>query len=311
MSYLPRLWIPGQVMHGVIRATDRAFLLLPHAELRNLVGACIGRALAKHPVQLHGCMANVNHVHFLVSVTEDTIDNGTAFFQYLNGRLAKELNKYWDRTGPVWGGRIRLEPCVDDASAEERLVYVMTNPVKDDLTEKVTDWMGFSTHSQLAKGKPVSYKFTNLGRWWKQGGPNGRKDKRDFVESVNVHTTPLPHWAGLSDVERRHRYLKLMKDAEQQHRERRAQEGKNVLGMAAILRERHTDRPSSPAKKSGRKPLCHASSKESYLAFRTQWRDFLRAYREASAQYRQGVLDVQFPVGSFRPPLIAVCGAGG
>ena len=210
----------------------------------------------------------------------------------------------------MWSGRIRLEACADEASADDKLVYVMTNAVKDDLVEKVSDWLGFSTHHQLAKGKPVPYKYTKLHAWWKKGGPNGRKDKRDFAATAEVHTTPLPHWQTLTDVERRHRYLKLMKGAEQQHRERRAREGKKVLGMAAILRERHTDKPTSSPKKSGPKPLCHAASKESFLAFKEMWRNFLTAYREASALYRQGKLDVEFPVGSFRPPLIAVCGVG-
>ena len=36
------------------------------------------------------------------------------------------------------------------------------------------------------------------------------------------------------------------------------------------------------------------------------WRDFLREYYAASARYRCGEWDVEFPAGTFRPPLIEV-----
>ena len=68
MAYIPRLWIANQVMHGVIRTVDRSFLLIPKKKLTNIIGACVGRALKKYPVQLHGCMVNTNHIHFLIFI---------------------------------------------------------------------------------------------------------------------------------------------------------------------------------------------------------------------------------------------------
>ena len=309
MSHLPRLWVPGQVMHGVIRTVDQAFLLLPNPDVKRIVGSCVGRALQRHPVQLHACMAHINHIHFLLSVTDETLDNGTYFFQYLNGLLSREINKYWGRSGHVWANRIRLEPCADDQAAENMLVYVMSNPTKDNMVDHVYEWRGFSTFEQLSTEKPVSYSFINLRRWWKHGGPLSRKDKKDFEQRVTVQTTPLPHWQRWSRQQRQTRFATLIKDAEARHRENRVLEGKKALGMPAVLREHHLAKPAK-AKKKTPKPLCHASNKGALQAFKDQWKEFLNAYRQASASYRQGIFDIEFPPGSYRPPLLAAFAPG-
>ena len=59
-------------------------------------------------------------------------------------------------------------------------------------------------------------------------------------------------------------------------------------------------------KKSGRAPLCHASTKEAAKEYEEKWKKFRDAFIEASADYRNGMLDREFPEGSYRPPLINV-----
>ena len=309
MSHTPRQWIPEQVMHGVIRTIDRFFLLIPNSQITNIIGSSVGRALEQHPVQLHACMAHTNHIHFLLSVTHETLGNGTRFFQYLNGLIAKEINKHWNRTGHLWGERISLEPVVDDAAAEKMLAYVMTNPVKDDLVDHVYDWRGFSTYKQLEKGKPVSYNYIARREWWQKGGPRSSQGEKDFQKTTEVQTTPLPHWQNWSEVHQRKHFTNLIKTAEAQNRERRSIEGKKAMGMPAVMRNNHRDRPTSKPKK-GPKPLCHASSKGTLRAFKDHWKEFINAYRQASAYYRSGILDIEFPPGSFRPPLVLVCVTG-
>jgi hypothetical protein len=66
------------------------------------------------------------------------------------------------------------------------------------------------------------------------------------------------------------------------------------------------DRPKEPRKSKGRQPLIHADTVEEAKAYEEKFREVQRAHRRASIAYRQGNLDVEFPPGTFRPPLIQV-----
>jgi hypothetical protein len=42
------------------------------------------------------------------------------------------------------------------------------------------------------------------------------------------------------------------------------------------------------------------------MKYSEEFFEFINAYRESSAYYRSGLLDVVFPPGSIRPPLMTV-----
>ena len=79
--------------------------------------------------------------------------------------------------------------------------------------------------------------------------------------------------------------------------------GARVLGARGIASRDPRGRPESP-RVSRPAPACHATTRAELLAYLERRRAFEEAYREASRRYRAGELDVVFPVGSFRPPLI-------
>ena len=53
MANRPRWWKENTIYSETKRTVDRQFLLRPCPEIRNMIGACIGRALRKFPVKLH------------------------------------------------------------------------------------------------------------------------------------------------------------------------------------------------------------------------------------------------------------------
>ena len=65
------------------------------------------------------------------------------------------------------------------------------------------------------------------------------------------------------------------------------------------------NRPKNP-KKSSNEPLSHASDPELEKEYRESWREFLNQFIPASADYRNGYFDREFPDGSFRLPLISI-----
>ena len=78
-----------------------------------------------------------------------------------------------------------------------------------------------------------------------------------------------------------------------------------MLGKAGLHAVDPRDRPKNP-KESGKRPLCHASDPELAKEYKKQWRKFMDLYIEASADYRRGYFEREFPSGSYRPPLVTI-----
>ena len=113
MSRRPRCWQAGIVYTEVVTTVDRAFLLKPDIEIKNIVGACAGRALKRFPVYLHWLDQETNHLHFGRSPIPGKEENMSKFSQMFLSLLAKETNSKWQREGPVWATRVRSQPCLD------------------------------------------------------------------------------------------------------------------------------------------------------------------------------------------------------
>ena len=88
-------------------------------------------------------------------------------------------------------------------------------------------------------------------------------------------------------------------------KKKRKESGRTVIGKKRLFEEDPRNRPENP-KKSGREPLCHASDPELAKEYQKSWREFLNQFIPASADYRNGYFDREFPDGSFRPPLVSV-----
>jgi hypothetical protein len=103
---------------------------------------------------------------------------------------------------------------------------------------------------------------------------------------------------------------KQVRDIEVECKKKRKEAGRTVMGKKKLYAVDPRDRPENP-KKSGREPLCHASNPELREEYKEDWRNFMDKFIEASADYRNGYYDREFPDGSFRPPLVTIYSASG
>jgi len=326
-----RRFEPGFVHSAACRCNDRQFLFRPnhnphnpllHAtcpanaldpdndhipvpSVINVIGASVGRALLRHPVALNWFEANLHHEHDGFTPSDDTRERVPQFFRDAHSLVAREINRCLGRENHVYGGRYRAEPCLDDASAEQQLVYAMTNAVKDGQVERVSQSPFFSTFRHLAYGEPLRFWYIDRTAWWRKGGPRPGNREKDHLKWVEFALAPLPGWEGLTVHQRRTRFRRLVKRAEETAARERKVDGRKVAGVPSLRRLDPRSRPGDP-KESGRQPLCHASDPVLRRRFELEWREFLRAYRAASIAYRCGDFGVEFPDGSFRPPLVTM-----
>ncbi len=312
MGMHPRWIKPNTAYAQTQRTVDRQYLFKPDDTVRNIIGACAARAQETHPVVIYWLEFNINHEHNGIAAISDSpkhLNNVIMFKKTFHRLLAEEINRLLKREGSIFSTPPRTAECLDDMSLEQQFFYALTNPVKDGLVDRVTQWGGFSSYKALAKGEVERFTFYDRTAWHKAGGENSKKPIQSFAKIASVEYTPLPAWAGMSDNQRQAHIRRETRKLEQQFREMRSLEGKTAMGPARLARVDHRDRPSSHPPRT-RKPICHASSPERAREYNRQFKEFLNAYREASAHYRGGDRNVEFPAGSIKPPLIHVCVPG-
>ena len=332
----PRWIVPHRAYELSIRTVDRCFLFRPNHDKRyplldaasspksldpgndiiplpsiiNIFGAAIGRALGKHPIRIHAIECSTNHIHIVFSVSEEQMNNVVPFFRQFLSTVARKINRLWDREGPVFGGRARIHPCLDDESASQKVLYSMTNPAKDNLIEKTAHSPFFSTYHHQAKGQSLKYWYIDYNAYYTAGG-NRKKTHRlkDYLKWVTWQTTPLPEHQSMSESQRQTWFRKQVSTLDNHFSQARKESGHTVIGFEKLAKTDPRDRPKHP-KTSGREPLCHCSDKEGRRDFRRKWRDFMNQFIPASADYRQGMRDREFPFGSIRPPLFDISMSG-
>jgi hypothetical protein len=311
MARRPRKYSADSVYAEVQRTVDRQFLFKPDPTIRNIIGACAGRALRKYPVKLFWLDFNINHKQAgraPLSNDPEHIQNLVRFDQLFNSLLARELNRHHHREGALYSTRNRSQECIDDPSLEQQLLYAVTNVVKDGLVDRVAHWKGVSSYQQLATGERDRYRYINWSRWWAAGGRRSKRSPEEFVEWVEVELSPLPSWEGMKPAQRQAHFRRLVRQLEQELRAQREREGRRVMGPRKLARVDPRGRPLERKPRTPQ-PLCHASTAAGRRQYEQDWREFLREYYAASARYRSGEWEVEFPAGTFRPPLIEVCAA--
>jgi hypothetical protein len=280
--------------------------ILPVPSTINIIGSSVARALAKHPIQLHWFESSINHLHKGFSLLPDQLDNASRFFQHTNSLIARQINKLYQREGHLFAGRARHTPCVDDPAAEQKLFYGLSNTIKDGLIAKPTKSPFFSTYENLAYGKPLRYWFIDWAAYWAKGGDENKKQTpKDFIKWIKLNLTPLPEWKSMTLSQRQTRTRKQVQEIVEGVEEKRNKENKRTLSNKRLYEIDPFSKPEKP-RNSGPQPLCHASNKAARDTYKEEWREFLDAYIEASADYFRGDYYRYFPPGSFKPPLITI-----
>ncbi len=311
MGMHPRRLRAGTAFAQTQRTVDRQFLFKPDPFVRNIIGAAAARAQYKHRVIIYWLEFNINHEQAgvaAVSSSQEHLTNLIRWKQTFHRILAEELNRYLEREGAVFSSPPRMVECADNESLEQQFFYALTNPVKDGLVETVAEWKGFSSYQVLAHGKTETFAYIDRTAWHRSGGKKKNLPFEKFVKQISIEYTPLPQHSAMKPDARKSYIRREVRALEKRFQKEREALGRTAMGAKALSRLDHRSRPKNAAVQT-KKPLCHASAHERARQYKEEFTVFLNTYRAASAMYRSGVHDTQFPDGSIRPPLIVVCGA--
>jgi len=284
---IPRDVLPGGTYMITRRCTQRQFLMRPDDLTNNAFVYCLAIAAQRHGIRVLFTTAMSNHHHTGI---EDPDGNYPAFLEHFHKLFAKCQNSLRGRWENFWSSEqtsvVRL---VDPADVIEKMIYALTNPVKDGLVEKAHHWPGVSSLQALMHGKPLV--ASRPRHFFRDDGP--------MPETVTLQIARPAGFEEIGDKEFAAMVETRIRAAEEAAALERTRKGSQVLGRRAVLDQKWSDRPQSREPRRELDPRVAARSRWSRIEALLRNRVFRDAYERAREALLAGYCDVVFPAGTY------------
>jgi hypothetical protein len=267
------------------RTTQRRFLMRPDPETNNAFIYCLAVAANRFGIEVHYTMPVSNHHH---TGAHDPKGNYPEFLELFHKLFAKCQNTLRGRWENFWAteqaSALRLS---GPADVLDKMVYALSNPVKDHLVEKATDWPGASSlYATLHGTELTAYRPKHFFR--KDGS---------MPEKVTLKLHRLKGYEHLTQEQFAALVMDRIAKVERKAREQRR--GGPVLGVKAILRQRPTDTPDTVEPRRQLNPRVAAKNKWQRIEALRRNKAFQIAYAKAREAFSWGLGNVMFPEGTY------------
>jgi putative transposase len=270
------------------RCTQRQLLLRPEESVEQIYLYCLGEAAQRYGITLHGFIAMSNHQHLVV---RDNRGNFPDFLAHLHKMIAKAVNALRGRWENLWATeQPNAVHLVEATDRFDKLVYLLANPVADDLVDRVSDWPGACSFGMQLSGRTRTVQR-----------PRGffRADGA-MPKTVTLCIERPEGFESLSDEDWTAKLEDAIRSEEQRAREERRAAGRGVLGRKAILRAKPTDAPKSIAPRRGLRPHLACRNTTRRIAELTALAEFRARRSRALLRFLNGDRDVVFPRGTYQ-----------
>ena len=272
------------------RCASRRFFLRPEQKVDQAFAYCFGVAAERYGLDVYWLSVMSNHHHDGV---HDNDGKYPKFLQYFHSLLARCLNVHLGRWENFWSTEQSGALLLGDAEAIfDKMIYSLTNPVKDHLVDKVLNWPGLNSLRYQLSGKPMVVKR-----------PSWFFDKSgDMPDEVTLTFVRPPEFAHLSQAQWADKLRAAVAAAERKAAAERQSSGRKILGRKAILRQSPYSCPKSCSPRRRLRPRVATPNKWRRIELLQANTSFLRRYREAHRARRAGAseLCVLFPLGTYQ-----------
>jgi REP element-mobilizing transposase RayT len=266
------------------RCTQRQFLLRPDDATNQTFLYCLAIAAQRARVDILLTVAMSNHHHTVLYDREGRV---VEFIEHLHRLTAKAMNRLRGRWENFWSSEApSLVRLVDRDDVIRKLTYAATNPVKDNLVERVHQWPGVNSLSALLNHRALVARRPR--QFFRSGGPMPDAITLDFV---------IPPELGDPDAVRRD-LRRSVAESEARFARERAETGARVLGRRGVLRQSPNGRPTTSDSRPAVGPILKVRCVWSRLERLLRSRAFLDAYHDARARWIAG-LPTLFPAGTY------------
>jgi putative transposase len=136
MGRLPRSALPDGFFHVWSRGVA-ASVAFPDGDDRTKFVALIHAAVRRNGWELYSACVLSTHYHLVVDATVEALSKG---MHQLNWRYARYFNKRYETFGHVFAERFSTRAIDDETRVFDTCAYVLLNPVKAGVCDRVEDW---------------------------------------------------------------------------------------------------------------------------------------------------------------------------
>jgi hypothetical protein len=268
------------------RCSERRLLMRPDVETTNAFIYCLAFAAGETGVQVVFFLAMSNHYHAGVIDQAGRLPEFLACFHRLFAKHQNVLRGRWEN---FWASeQTSVVELVDDQDGLDKMVYALTNPVKDHLVARAADWPGASSLKAQLGGHPIT-----VPRPRHFFSADGRMPAQAVLELA-----PLPR----SDATPEATVLDWLREriatAERDAAAIRVRTGAGVLGARAVSTQPWGKRPSTTQPRGRLSPRVACRNVWRRIETLRRNRAFVAAYKAALELAARGV-DAVFPAGTY------------
>jgi putative transposase len=158
MARLPRLVIPGQPQHVILRGNNRTELFRAEADYLFFLEK-LRLAFEKHGCDVHAYVLMTNHVHFLITPCDEQSLSKT--MQMLGRYYVQYFNYSYRRTGTLFEGRYKATLIDTETYLLTCMRYIELNPVRAEMVAHPSDYP-WSSYGFNALGLPSELVIANI-----------------------------------------------------------------------------------------------------------------------------------------------------
>jgi putative transposase len=151
MARLPRLYFPGCAQHVIQRGNNRQACFYQEADYKAYL-SFLKEAASKYQVVIHAFVLMTNHVHLLVTSSDE---QGVSRLMQAQGRkYVQYFNFTYGRTGTLWEGRYKSTLVDADNYVLAVYRYIELNPVRAGMVSHASEYP-WSSYQSNALGRPI------------------------------------------------------------------------------------------------------------------------------------------------------------
>lgn len=268
------------------RCSERRFFMRPDASTNNAFVYCLAVAAHKYDVDVLFTCAMSNHHHTGIV---DKCGQLPEFLAYFHKLFAKHQNALRGRWEAFWAPeQTSAVELIESDDVMSKMVYALTNPVKDNMVKRVNDWPGVNSLAAILSNRPLTAEKPKT--FFRADGLLPAQVALSFRKPAALEH--LQHAAYVAEIEQR------VAVVEERAAVERVETGRSVVGRRAVLMQSWETSPLTKERRRGVEPR---------IACRNIWRRieslqrsklWVAKYRAARDAFLAGV-EVVFPAGTF------------
>ena len=281
----PRRIVPGETYLITRRCYQRTFRLRPSAETNRIFLYCLAFAAQRTGVVLHAVCVMSNHHHLVVTDVQGMLPDFLREFHRLTAKAMNASQGQWEN---LWAA----EPCnvvrlVTDEDIEDKIAYVVANPVAAGLVKQPEQWPGVLAWGERRQPvvRPHCY-FREEGTC-----PEALTLSFERPRPINGRPVGLREW--------KERVAKAIASKVADAHRKVYEAGKDFLGRTGVLAVSFVQRAQTYEARFGVIPTFAAKARSIREELGRVEAYFRKRYRVAFEQWRTGARHVLFPVGTW------------